>query len=153
MWWLSPTQKAKHLVTIHDGYLHLQQHNRQAENLVTLTVPNDHLQQHKWQNILWQWVAITSSNTEGRTVTDSMTLDRSAPYFSPATKHAVWTKWKWLLTPSIHRRQVSKHGAYIWACDKRCSRLTRVCLYTPIYFRLTRVTRNCGCFYSVCIDE
>ena len=42
---------------------------------------------------------------------------------------------------------------YIWACDKRCSRLTRVCLYTPIYFCLTRVTRNCGCFYSVCIDE
>ena len=28
---------------------------------------------------------------------------------------------------------------YIWACDKRCSRLTRVCLYTPIYFRLTTV--------------
>ena len=42
---------------------------------------------------------------------------------------------------------------YIWACDKRCSRLTRVCLYAPIYFRLTRVTWNCGCFYSVCIDE
>ena len=42
---------------------------------------------------------------------------------------------------------------YIWACDKRCSRLTWVCLYTPIYFRLTSVTWNCGCFYSVCIDE
>ena len=42
---------------------------------------------------------------------------------------------------------------YIWACDKRYSRLTPVCLYTPIYFRLTTVTRNCGCFYSVCIDE
>ena len=41
----------------------------------------------------------------------------------------------------------------IWACEKRCSRLTRVCLYTPIYFRLTTVTQNCGCFYSVCTDE
>ena len=41
----------------------------------------------------------------------------------------------------------------IWACDKRCSRLTRGCLYTPIYFRLTTVTQNCSCFYSVCIDE
>ena len=42
---------------------------------------------------------------------------------------------------------------YIWACDKRCSCLTCVCLYTPIYLRLTTVTRNCGCFYSVCTDE
>ena len=52
-----------------------------------------------------------------------------------------------------HLLALSHIYIYIWACDKRCSRLTRVCLYTPIYFRLTTVTRNCGCFYSVCIDE
>ena len=57
----------------------------------------------------------------------------------------------------IHRQAtcctVVGKNTSIWACDKRCSRLTRVCLYTPIYFCLTTVTRNCRCFYSVCIDE
>ena len=58
---------------------------------------------------------------------------------------------KWFWSKCVHL--LSQAHIYIWACDKRCSCLTRVCLYTPIYFCLTTVTQNCGCFYSVCIDE
>ena len=51
------------------------------------------------------------------------------------------------LTTKSWTLQSSMKGMSLW------QKVTRVCLYTPIYFRLTTVTQNCGCFYSVCIDE